>query len=229
MRKELLRFGGRTLGLVTHNFFWKVMALAGATVIWALVASEPELSTFTTVRVEFRNLPSDVEISSTPMETVTLELRGPAGELRGPGENRRPAVMLDMGGVMPGWRTFQIDSGDVNLPRGVRLVGSVPSEIRFDFERRAIREIPVRVRFAGEGASGYVIAGYSVSPDKLEIEGPASHVAQVAAAVTDPVDVSTATGTAQFRVNAFVSDAYVRFEQSPQVVVTVKTRPQARH
>jgi len=39
--------------------------------------------------------------------------------------------------------------------------------------------------------------------------------------VTDPVDVSSVVGRSGFRVNAFVSDAYVRFAASPQVVVTV--------
>ena len=35
-------------GLVSHNFWWKVLALSIAILIWALVASEPELSTFVT-------------------------------------------------------------------------------------------------------------------------------------------------------------------------------------
>ena len=57
-----------------------------AVVIWALVASEPELSTFATVRLEYKNLPDDLEISSDPVSSVVLELRGPSGELRGVGE-----------------------------------------------------------------------------------------------------------------------------------------------
>jgi YbbR domain-containing protein len=91
----------------------------------------------------------------------------------------------------------------------------------------------VQVRLAGAAANGYVISGYTVSPGKLEIEGPASHVAQISAAVTDPVDVASLkpTGTAdteQVRVNAFVTDSYVRFEKSPEVVVTLTIKKQAR-
>ena len=216
------------LELVTHNFLWKLLALAGAVVMWALVASEPELSTFSTVRLDFRNLPADIEISSQPLEMVTLELRGPASELRGQGDSRRPAVVLDMSDAAPGQRTFQIDSGNTSLPRGVSLVRSVPSQVRFDFERRASRAIPVQVRFTGEGANGYVVASYTVSPEKLAIEGPVNHVARVPAAVTDQVNVSSAVATSQVRVNAFLSDSYVRFEDSPQVVVTVTMKKQPR-
>ncbi len=53
--------------------------------IWAMVASEPELSTFVSTQVEYKNLPDDLEISSNPVTTVLLELRGPSGELQGLG------------------------------------------------------------------------------------------------------------------------------------------------
>jgi YbbR domain-containing protein len=217
-----------SLELVTHNFLWKLLALAGAIAIWAVVTNEPELSTFITVPLAFRNLPTNLDISSQPQETVTLELRGPASELRSEGDSRRPAVVLDMSGAAPGQRTFPIGDGNISLPRGVRLVGSVPSEVRFEFERRALRTIPVQARFTGEGANGYLIARYTVSPEKLAIEGPANHVMRAPMAVTDPIDVSSAVSTAQLHVNAFVTDPFVRFEGSPEVVVTVTMKKVSR-
>jgi len=81
-----------TLQLVFHNLWWKLLSLAIAVVLWALVASEPELYEFATVRLEYRNLPDDLEISSDPVSSVSLELRGPSGELRGVGDGIRPAV-----------------------------------------------------------------------------------------------------------------------------------------
>jgi hypothetical protein len=210
-----------TLQLVFHNLGWKLLALAIAVVLWALVASEPELSEFATVRLEYRNLPEDLEIGSDPVGSVSLELRGPSGELRGVGDGIQPAVVLDMSDVRPGERTFTIGAGNVKLARGVRMVRSIPSEVRFLFERRMVRFVPVAVRTTGLGQNGYTVAHQSVAPDRLEIAGPSSRVARIAAAVTDPVDLSSAVGTSQFRVNAFVDDSFVRFQSSPQVVVTV--------
>src|SRR5690242_3570199 len=100
------RVAGRALGGVCQNFWWKMLSLAIAVGIWWVVAIEPELSTFETVRLEYKNLPDDLEISSDPVESVVLELRGPSGELRGVGEGIRPAVILDMSTVLPGQRTF---------------------------------------------------------------------------------------------------------------------------
>jgi YbbR domain-containing protein len=227
MSRPFRQFARRLLRLVTHNFLWKMVALAGAVVIWALVASEPELSTFDTVPLEFRNLPPGIEISSQPRESVTLEIRGPAGELRGSNENRRPAVVLDMADAMPGERTYAVSGSAVSLPRGVRLVLAFPSEVRFNFDRELTRKIPVEVRFMKEN-SGYQVTSYSVTPDMLDIEGPASHVERVASVSTDPLPIPSAPGSARFRVNAYLTDSYVRFAQSPQVEVTVVTRKQGR-
>jgi YbbR domain-containing protein len=224
MKRTLQEAFEWTLRLVFHNFWWKLLSLAIAVVLWALVASEPELSEFATVRLEYRNLPDDLEISSDPVSSVTLELRGPSGELRGAGDGIRPAVVIDMSDVQPGERTFAIGANNVQLARGVRLVRSIPSEARFVFERRMVRLVPVVVRFAGQGQNGYTMAHQSVAPDRLEIAGPSSRVARIAAAVTDPVDLSSVTGTSEFRVNAFVEDSFVRFRSSPQVVVTVTMR-----
>jgi hypothetical protein len=42
---------------IFRNLLWKLLALAAAVVIWAFVATEPELSTFATARLEYKNLP----------------------------------------------------------------------------------------------------------------------------------------------------------------------------
>ncbi len=204
---------------LVQNFWWRVLALVVAVSIWAVVASEPELSTFTTVPVEYRNIPDNLEMSSQPAETVTLELRGPSGELRGFGENRQPFVELDLSDIAPGVHTFSIDRNDVRLVRGVRLVRAFPSEVRIEFDRRLVRSIPVKVRFT----EGSAVARYRVVPDKLAVVGPARHVQKLDAALTDLVDASSTPGTSEYHVNAFLDDAFVRFQSSSEVAVTVST------
>jgi hypothetical protein len=200
---------------------WKLLSLVIAVAIWGVVASEPELSTFTTVRLEYKNLPGDLEISSEPLNSVALELRGPSGELRGVGEVVRPSVVLDMSSVRPGITTFTIGDSNVKLARSVHLVRAIPSEVRFEFERRMVRTVPVRVRLAGGPPAGYSVTSQKAEPKDVTIVGPASHVARIGAVVTDPVDDSAVVGSSQFHVNVFVDDPYVRFTSTPQVTVTV--------
>jgi hypothetical protein len=213
----------RLLALLTQNFGWKMLSLAIALVVWGVVSNEPELSTFATVGVEYKNLPEELEISSDPVSTVKLELRGPSGELRGLGDGlRQPEVILDMSKVRPGERTFSIGDGSVKLEGGVQLVRAIPSEVRFSFERSAQRTVKVTPRFTER--SGYEVANFQVSPDSLQIAGPASRVQNVGAVMTDAVSIPAREGSFDYPVNTFLSDPYLRFQGPARVTVTVTIR-----
>jgi len=204
---------------LVENLIWKVLSLLVAALLWVTVASEPELASFANVRLEFKNLPDDLEISSEPVDSISLELRGPSAELRDGAS--RPAVIIDMAGVPPGYRTFAIGPENVKLPRGVRLMRAIPSEVRFQFERRSVRTANIVPRFTGEEQHGYSVSHWEAEPRQLTVIGPASHVARIGSVGTDPIDVSGVVGSAEFHVNAFVEDPYVRFQSSPQVTVAV--------
>jgi YbbR domain-containing protein len=206
-------------GFLTQNIGWKLLSLAAALVLWFLVASEPELATLHSVPVEYKGVPDDLEISSNFVENVFLEMRGPAGRLRDLSDTR-PAVVLDFSTVHePGERTFTIDQSHAILPRGIQVVRAIPTQLRFRFEHRISREVPVEVRLSAPH-DGYV-ATYQVSPSKLTVTGPESSVQRTRAVVTDPVDISGVISRGQFRVNTYLAEPQVRFQSSSQVTVQV--------
>ena len=118
----MTRFLKAAFGLVFDRAGWKLLSLGVAFVIWAMVASEPELSTFVSTQVEYKNLPSDLEISSNPVTTVLLELRGPSGELQGlGGEGLHPQIILDLNSATPGQHTYAI--GELHQTTARRALG----------------------------------------------------------------------------------------------------------
>jgi hypothetical protein len=211
-----MKWGKALLDLVTKNLGWKLLSLAIAVVVWGVVANEPELSTFATVGVKYRNLPDNLEISSDPVSSVKLELRGPSGQLRGVGDGGgiSPEVILDI--------TFSIGDGNVKLVRGVHLVRAIPSEVRLRFERHADRTVKITPRFRDR--DGYEVANFNVKPDSIAVAGPASHVALVDTVLTDQVNFPARAGTFEYPVNTFVEDPYVRFSGISQVTVTLTVR-----
>ena len=217
-----MKWGKFLLGLVTGNPGWKLLSLAIAVVVWGVVANEPELSTFTTAGIEYKNLPEGLEISSEPVSAVKLELRGPSGQLRGVSDGASPEVILDMSDVRVGERTFPIGDGNVRLVPGVQLVRAIPSLVRIRFERHAQRTVKVTPRL--HDRDGYEVADYTVNPDAVAIAGPASHIAQVETVVTDTVNVPGRVGSFEYPVNTFVDDPYVRFPDVSRVTVTVTVR-----
>jgi YbbR domain-containing protein len=203
------------IDLVWRNLGWKLFALLIAVMLWIAVANEPELSTFVSVPIEFKDLPETLEIGSDVVEKVDLEMRGPSGELQTLSANRA-AVVLDMADAAPGERTFLIEESNVRLPRGLRLIRAIPPGVRFVFERRKTRVVPVEVRFSEPKP-----AKFRVVPASLAIEGPESHVNRVSALVTDKIDVSALNSTGTFHTTALAEDKFVRIDSDPEVTVEV--------
>lgn len=205
---------------LTRNIGWKLLSLGAAVALWISVASEPELATIHSVSVDYKGVPDDLEISSDFVDSVSLEMRGPAGRLRDLG-GAWPAVVLDFSSVnQPGGRTFTLDARNVNLPRGIQLVRVIPAQLRFDFERRVGRDVPVEVRLSAPH-QGYRVVSSEAVPPKLGIIGPASAVDRTHTVVTDPVDISGVVGSEQYRVNTYLAEKLVRFQSSSHVVVQV--------
>ena len=202
------------IDLLWRNIWWKLFALLMAVLLWIAVANEPELSTFVSVPIEFKDLPQSLEISSDVVEKVTLEMRGPSGELQSFSVNRT-AVVLDMSDAVSGERTYLIDSAEVQLPRGLQLIRAIPPGVRFVFERRKTRTVPVQVRFSEPPAR------FRVAPASLTIEGPESRVDRVQALLTDKIEIGSLNGAGTFHATALADDPHVRIDSDPEVTVEV--------
>lgn len=209
--------------LLLRNLGWKVLSLAIAAVLWYAVVGEPKYEASVSAPLLLAGKPADLEISSERPERVTLELVGPPSLLDQEHLSAVAAVLNLAAVAQPGEYTFTITPANVKLPRGLTLVRAVPSQIRIYFERRIAASLPVRARFANNGAGGYVLRNHRIFPDRLVVVGPESHVRRAVAAETDVIDLSGVTGERAFKVNVFVDDPQLRFETPPQVTVVVET------
>ena len=206
---------------LTENLGWKLLSLLLALGLWLAVVGEPEMASSVAVPIQYRQIPTDLEISSDIPERVHLEVQGPSARLQG-FNFASTAVVLDLSSVrQQGESTFTIDQRSLRLPAGVRLVRAVPSQLRIRFERRTSREVPVRPRFTGSPPAGYQVVRKEVQPETLKIVGPESRVRQVDGADTDLVDLSSTTASSEFHVHAFVDDPHVRFDSTSRVTVKV--------
>lgn len=209
------------LQLIFRNFEWKLLSLALATLVWIAIYREPIIFTVLAAPVQFKNAPSDLEISSEIVESVDLETRGPAGLLRSLSE-KRVAVVLDFSSVRAaGERTFTIARKDTNLPSGVDIVRIVPSQLRFTFEGRIVRHVAVDPQVSGALPRGLRLVKLVANPPDLAIIGPGSKVRGVTVLHTDPVDLNGITDDRSVRVTAFLPNAQLRFQGSPEVMVKV--------
>lgn len=215
------------LRVLTANLGWKLLAVALAVLLWLTLVGNPSLTKSISAPVEFKNVPKDIEISSEIPERVHLEIQGPEARLSAR-NLERAAVILNLSSVtQPGERTFFVEQGSIELPPGVELLRAVPSQLRLEFERSAVREVPVQVKFSVPPA-GFRVQSSQAIPAQVKVAGPESHVTGAQSATTDAIDVSGVVGEKVFHVKAFVADPLVRFQSSPDITVRVVMEKIAR-
>jgi YbbR domain-containing protein len=207
--------------LLTRNLGWKLLSLIAAFLIWANIASEPELTTILSAPVEYKSFPKGLEISSDIVENVDVETHGPAGQLRDL-SGAHLAAIVDFSSVRaPGERTFTLTSAELNLPRGIQLIRIIPTQLRFRFEPSITRTIPVQVPFSGRLPDGWKLESFGVSPATLTIAGPQSRVQAVGKAASDPFDLTQVKGDTKQKLSVYISEPQVRFLEVPQVTVSI--------
>ncbi len=213
---------------LTQHAGWKLFSLVAAFIVWMGVASEPELATIVSVPVVYNNFPKDMEISSDIRETISVEARGPAGQLRSLSDSRVAAV-VDFASVrQPGERTFTLTAAELKLPRGIDLIRTIPAQLRFTFEQRETRAVPVDVPFSGKLAPGLKIAEIDIEPPQLRIVGPASRVFAAKTLTADPFDLTHVNVEAQGTLAVYAPEPQVRFIGTPQVTVKVRVAGRPR-
>ena len=205
---------------VFANFGYKVVSLVLAIGLWVALERDPAASVAVTVPIEFHNIPSNLEISSVNIPEAQVRVRGPERlihELR----PQEVHVEVDLSGVKPGERTFDLTAQQVRQPHDLEVAQVIPSQVRLSFDTALTRQVEVHPRVIGTFAGGYRIAQVLADPAMVSVSGPKQRVEGVEAAITDPVDATGNMGRSTFVTNAFVPDPLVQIVHPVPVRVTV--------
>lgn len=206
--------------LLRRNMAEKLLALAAAVLLWLNFAAQTDLAGMIDAPLQFRHFPNQLEVSSAVTGAIQAEVRGSTGQLRDMAGNL--SATIDLATVTSaGERTFTIGSRELNLPAGVKLVRTVPAQVRLTFEKRVHRFLKVEVPFSGLLAPGITIAGIEIDPPMLEIVGPESKVNTARNPVSDPLDLSILTDNSEHRLAVYIAEPEVRFVTVPSVKVRV--------
>ena len=210
----------RTYAIFFSDFWLKLLALVIAFIFWWTVAKDPRAEISVNVPVELHRIPENLEISSEIVSTVQVRVRGAASKLRELQPSNLHAA-IDLAGALPGERTYELTPRQVHSPSGIEVMQVLPAQYRISFDFRATREVEVRPRVIGNFASDRRIAHVIAEPAMLKITGPAHRVADVEAALTDPVDASGTMSRATFVTHAYLSDPLVQIVNIQHIRITI--------
>jgi len=206
--------------LFVRNFSLKLISLLLAFGLWLAVATSPTAEIESRVPIEFHNLPENMEIDSATFTEAQVRVRGPERVIR----RLRPAdihVEVNLSGVRPGERTFDLSARQVRLPQDIDVVQIVPGQFQLSFDTLLKRTVKIRPRVNGTFASGLRITQIIADPPSIAIIGPRRRVEAVEAAITDAVDASGTVDHATFTTQAYVPDPLIQVVRPAPVRVTV--------
>jgi YbbR domain-containing protein len=208
---------------ITHNWFLKIFSLILATMLWMAVAHETTSEIGMEVPIEYRNIPSQLEITGDAANAVQVRLRGSSNVIRGI-TPRDVATTIDLRGMTAGEKIVPLSPQSVKAPFGAEVVRVNPSNVRFNLERTLRKDVFVVPTVTGEPADGYEVGEVSVDPSKVQVEGPESRVITLDSIPTLPIRIDHRQTPAGQMVELDVPDPQVRLLRVSPVAVRVEIR-----
>jgi YbbR domain-containing protein len=114
---------------VLHNFWLKVLSLVLATGLWLAISPDQEPAEITVrVPIEFRHVPTQLEISSVTMPEAQVRVKGPERLIR---ELRSTDIHadLELRDAQSGEHTFDLSAQQIHVPRDLTVVQVVPVRV----------------------------------------------------------------------------------------------------
>lgn len=183
--------GKKIKGVLSRPFTLKVFSLLLACGLWLLVnTGERDTERDLLVSLELRDLPPQLVVTSSHVDSVDLRVVGPRTLL---GRIRTKEVTIDLTGVRPGLSSFEITPEMLHLPRGVRVVRISPSKIDLGIDRVIRRTLPVRANLVGKMPFGFTLVDSEISPNAVEVTGPAPRIEKLEALLTRSIDIGFLT------------------------------------
>src|SRR5207249_2936352 len=138
--------------------------------------------------LEYRNIPSQLEITGDMTNTVQVRLRGASNIIKDV-TAKDVSMTVDLGKMRTGEKIVALSPQNVQAPFGAEVIRVNPSSVRFSLERTIGKTVPITPTILGQPSDGYEIGKVLVSPGTVEVEGPESRVNTLASIATVPIRI----------------------------------------
>ena len=195
--------------------------------LWMAVATETSSEVGMEVPLEYRNVPSQIEITGDTTSTVQVRLRGSSNVIRDVSP-KDVSTTIDLGRMRPGEKIIPLSPQNVQAPFGAEVVRVNPSSVRFNLERTLTKSVPVVPTTLGQPSDGFEIGTVLVNPSRVDVEGPESRVNTLESIATVPIRLDGRKTHIEQTIDLDVPDPQVRLQHPAPVNVRVEIRRKTR-
>lgn len=210
---------------ILDNWLLKLASLLLATLLWAAVANQSSSEIGFDVPLEYRNIPTQMEITGDMTNTVQVRLRGSSNVIKGISA-KDVSTTVDLSAMRMGEKIVALSPHNVQAPFGAEVIRVTPSSVRFTLERTVTKTVPIVLTILGQPDSGYAVGQVLVRPTAVEAEGPESRMNTLTSIATVPVRLDRRRSTVEQAVDLDVPDPQIRLKRPSAVAVKVEIHEQ---
>ncbi len=178
---------------IFNNWGLKLLSLGLSLTLWLYVTSTGKTELTLTVPVELRNIPAGMTVVGDVTGSLEARMQGQERVLRDGTVSKKVVALLDLSMTREGENVVRISPDDIKRPGGMLVTHLSQSEVKVRLERLVQRAFRLKPVLRGMPASGYRLAGTSVTPSRIVLEGPASVIKMISRVETMPIDIQKAT------------------------------------
>ncbi len=177
---------------ILNNWSLKLLSLALSLTLWFYVTSTGKTELTMTVPVELRNIPAGMTVVGDVTGSLEVRMQGQERVLRDSTITKKVNAVLDLSMTREGENVVRISPDDIKRPGGTMVTHLSQSDVKVRLERLVRREFRLHPVLRGSPASGYRLAGTTVTPPRILLEGPASVIKMINRVETMPIDIQKA-------------------------------------
>lgn len=208
---------------LTKNLVPKLISLILVLILWGFIGGQPRAEIWLTVPLEYRNMPTSMEIVGDLASRVEVGIRGPRGLISNITSDQVKAH-VDLSQALRGLNYVRLTEGNIRVPLGTEITKINPSSIRIRLENIKSRSIPVKVHFVGKLPRPLRLKAVSAEPASIILQGPEGALKKIREIFTEPVDLSEITEDVQLTIGIEINSPQVRLaaDQPSQVSVNIQ-------
>ena len=209
-RRETLAFIAAALASVVFT-----------TGVWFSVSRGVDTLVTLEVPLEYTKRDLAMEIVSTSVNTVKLELEG-SGALVKSVRPDQVQVRLDLSKSKAGPNTFSITPKSISLPPGIVLKGVTPSVVDVELDVLIKKELPVQIDWVGHLPDHFILEKASVVPETVEIIGGKRMLEKMQTLYTEKVPLDNLEVEGVLTANVALNPASLKIAPGSEERVTIR-------
>jgi YbbR domain-containing protein len=175
--------------LLFDNWGIKLVSLGLSLTLWFYVTSKGKTEMTLTVPLELRNIPQGMTVVGDVPGSLEMRVQGQERVLRDISIGKKVIGILDLSMTKVGENTVRISPDDIRRPAGVTVTYMSLSETKVRLEPLVRKTLRLKPILHGAPAAGYRLAGITVTPPKITVEGPENVISTLVILQTMPIDV----------------------------------------